>query len=233
MHMALDHQNGAFDPRNRNIITPEQKFDFEIKEPWAKYNYKFEDGRQLSGFLNIRGTIDLITEVRPGIIEIIDWKTGSTRNDFATGKTKEFETLHEDPQLRLYHYAAHRLYNVDDIIMTIFYVRAGGPFSLMLSKDDLKETEEIIRKKFDQIRRNTKPKLNPGPPWSSHPNVYVSSFKCFKLCKFAQQSTEDPSKTTCQFFQDKIALEGIEKVTEKYMNFDKLNYYEGGGKSGR
>jgi hypothetical protein len=231
--MALEFNGGLFDPRNRKVITPELKFDFEIKKPWAKYEYEIGD-KKLSGFLSIKGTADLITEVRPGIYEIIDWKTGASMKDFATGKEKDFESFHKDPQLRLYHYAAHHVYpEIDDIIMTIYYIRAkpkGGPFSLMLSKNDLGETEKIIEKQFNKVRNTTRPKLNPGPPWSDNPNPYLSSFKCFKLCDYSKPSPQDPTRSVCQFFKDEIVKIGIDKVTEQHANLAKMQLYTGGGR---
>lgn len=234
MWKALSFQDGLFDPRNRKIVTPEQQFDFEIRKPWAEYSYKLPDGKRLEGYLSLKGTIDLITEVRPGIYEIIDWKTGATRKNFATGKDKDYESLHDDAQLRLYHYAAHQLFpKIDEIMMTIYYVRAGGPYSLMLSKDDLPKTEELIRKQFDWVRKTQKPLLNPGPEWSRKPKPWLAGYKCHKLCKFSKQSRFDPNKTECQFIRDKIYQIGIDKVTEKYADFEKINKYgSGGGRSG-
>ncbi|MEX0596845.1 MAG: PD-(D/E)XK nuclease family protein, partial [Candidatus Paceibacterota bacterium] len=39
VHKALDSNNGMFDPRNRNILQPEQHFDIEIDREWAKFKY--------------------------------------------------------------------------------------------------------------------------------------------------------------------------------------------------
>ena len=72
--MALEYQNGNFDPRKRNIVDAEPHFDFEIPHDWAKYEYTLPNGEEISGNLAIKGTIDLISEVSPGILEIIDWK---------------------------------------------------------------------------------------------------------------------------------------------------------------
>ena len=37
VYKALEFNNGMFDPRNRNIVSPELHFDIEIKKPWARY----------------------------------------------------------------------------------------------------------------------------------------------------------------------------------------------------
>jgi hypothetical protein len=64
--LALDHNGGDFDPRKRTIVSPEQSFNFIIEEDWAK----LPDG----GYLGLKGTIDLTTEIDDETIEIIDWK---------------------------------------------------------------------------------------------------------------------------------------------------------------
>lgn len=233
MYKALNFQNGTYDPRNRKVVMPEQKFDFTLDYEWAKYHYELPDGQILNGQLSIKGTIDLITEVRPGVLEMIDWKTGATMSDFATGKNKDYLSLHTDPQLRLYHYAAHKLYpDIKDILITIYFIRAGGPFSLMLSKSDLPETEQMIKTQFNKVRNTTHPRLNPGPAWSKYPNPYVASFKCHKLCAFSQPSEQDSKKSICQFMKEQIETIGIEAVTHKFGEMKKINTYgSGGGRS--
>jgi len=90
--MALHYNNGQFDPRNRNIVEAEPHFDIEITEPWAKYSYDLPDGTKLEGNLAIKGTIDLVTQIDDGVIEVIDWKTGR-RIDWASGEEKTFVLL--------------------------------------------------------------------------------------------------------------------------------------------
>lgn len=73
--MSLEYKNGMFDPRKRKIVAPEKPFEFQIKEDWAKIDYIHPcTGIKRDSYLTIRGTIDLITEVSPGILEIVDWK---------------------------------------------------------------------------------------------------------------------------------------------------------------
>lgn len=72
--MLLDYENGMFDPRRRNIVAAEPQFDFEINQPWARYYWELPNGRKISGNLRIKGTIDLITQVDSGTLEIVDWK---------------------------------------------------------------------------------------------------------------------------------------------------------------
>ena len=141
-----------FDPRNRNILCPEQHFDFEIKKPWAQYSYDTPEGK-LEGYLALKGTIDLITLVNDNTIEVIDWKTGK-RLDWATGQEKTLEKLQNDPQLRIYYYAISHLYpHIKNVIFSIYFINDGGPFSICFDKSDLAKTEDMLRQKFDIVKK--------------------------------------------------------------------------------
>lgn len=170
---ALTYNNRMFDPRLRNIIQPEQKFDLVINKPWAKYNYDDNEG-----YLAIKGTIDLITKISDDTLEIVDWKTGR-RLDWATGEEKTLAKLQKDAQLRMYHYAVTILYpEINHIIVSIDFINDGGAFSVCFDKNDIYETEQMIRKKFETIKNCTKPKLS-------------KSWKCSKLCHFGKSTFEN------------------------------------------
>ena len=183
---ALQINDGMFDPRNRNVVDAEPHFDFEIKEDWAKYDYKLKDGTKLKGNLAMKGTIDLITDVGGGVYEIIDWKTGR-RIDWATGKEKTQAALMKDPQLRIYHYAAKQLYpDVESFLVTIYFINDGGPFTVHLQDSDLEKTEEMLRKKFEFIKETKIPSLirhtDPRQSW-----------KCSKFCHQGKTTFEGTS----------------------------------------
>lgn len=219
---ALSYNHGEFDPRRRRIISPEKRFDIEIKKPWAKYKYNLPSGEVLDGYLTLKGTIDLVTEsyVSPNVIEIIDWKTGRSK-DWATDQEKDYKYLKEkDLQLKLYHYAATQLYpDIEDIFITIFFINHGGPFTIDFSRSDLKDTEEIIREKFFEIKNTINPKLL----------VDTSNrWKC-RFCEFSTKQYEN-GKTVCKFFKDEIIKNGIVKTTNEYADFESLNKYFGGGR---
>jgi hypothetical protein len=229
VYNVLNFDEGRYDPRNRKIIAPEQPFDFEINQPWAKFHYKLPEGKELSGFLSIKGTMDLITERRPGIIEIIDWKTGE-RMDWGTGKEKTYEKLCNDPQLRLYHYAAHRIFpEYKDIIITIFFARdgkyKGGPFTVMLAQEDLPETERIIKDKFEEIRLCQKPYLKPHPSWSGLPKKPAIIHPCTTFCYFGKNLKDGTNKNLCEFYKMEVDRIGMDKVVEKYANLDIISEY--------
>ena len=218
---ALTDHNGIFDPRLRNIIQPEQHFDIEIDKPWANYEYETENGL-ITGKLAIKGTIDLITKVNDSTLEVIDWKTGK-RLDWATGEEKTLAKLYKDPQLKIYHYALSKLYpEYDHIIMSINFINDGGAFSLCFDKSDLVTTEDIIRKKFEEIKKCKKPKLN-------------KTWKCNKLCYFGKNSFQSKDKistlveyrdgqltpngqemTICEQIKHDIDLHGMKTVVDNY-----------------
>lgn len=222
VYKAIEFNNGMFDPRNRNILCPEQHFDIEIKKPWSAYSYNTPDGK-LEGNLAIKGTIDLITLVDDKTIEIIDWKTGR-RLDWATGQEKTQEKLENDPQLRIYHYAISHLYpHIEHIIFSIYFINDGGPFSICFDKSDLKKTEEMLRQKFEIVKNTKRPKLN-------------KSWMCTKLCHFGKTTFDNThilpqieyrenqtcsmgsTMTKCEQIKHDIDMYGINHVVEQYKN---------------
>jgi len=220
VYKAIEFNNGMFDPRNRLILQPEQHFDIEIKKPWSYYEYDTSEGK-LEGYLAIKGTIDLITQVNDNTIEIIDWKSGR-RLDWATGEEKTQEKLENDPQLRIYHYAVNHLYpNINHIIFSIYFINDGGPFSICFDKSDLPKTEDMLRKKFEIVKNTRRPKLN-------------KSWMCNKLCHFGKttfENTHIPAQTEyregqicnigttmtkCEQIKHDIDLHGMNAVVDLY-----------------
>jgi hypothetical protein len=217
---TLSFNNGMFDPRNRDIVCPEQHFDFIIDKPWAKYSFDTPEGK-LEGNLALKGTVDLITKIDDNFFEIVDWKTGR-RLDWATGKEKTQEKLENDPQLRIYHYAIQQLYpEIDHIMVTINFINDGGPFSICFEKSDLQKTEHMIRAKFDKIQKVKKPSLN-------------KSWMCSKLCHFGKTTFDNTSiepleeyrdgqltrqgsiMSKCEQIHHDIQMQGMGEVVQKY-----------------
>jgi hypothetical protein len=220
VYKTLKFNNGMFDPRQREIVCPEQHFDFIIKKPWAKYSYDTPEGK-LEGYLGLKGTIDLITKVDDNFYEIVDWKTGRRLN-WATGKEKTQACLEKDPQLRIYHYAASQLYpDIENIMISINFINDGGPFSICFNKSDLIATEQMLKEKFDVIKRTRKPRLN-------------KTWMCSKLCHFGKTTFENTNiptmieyrdsqvckkenvMTKCEQIKHDIELKGIDNVVEEY-----------------
>jgi hypothetical protein len=222
VYKALKFNDGMFDPRKRNIVCPEQHFDFEIKKPWAQYKYKINN-KTLEGHLALKGTIDLVTKVNDSTLEIIDWKTGR-RLDWATGQEKTQEKLENDAQLRIYHYAIKHLYpNIENVIFSIYFINDGGPFSVCFHDYDLEKTEEMLRKKFETIKHTSKPRLN-------------KSWMCTKLCHFGKTTFENTHieplieyrdgqvckngscMTKCEQTKHDLDLYGIDAIVSTYTN---------------
>ena len=218
---ALSYNDGQFDPRNRKIVAAEPQFDIPIEQDWAKFKYKMPDGETIKGQLAIKGTIDLVTEVSDGVIEVIDWKTGRRLN-WATGEEKTYEKLIEDPQLLLYNYAISKLFpEYEQAIMSIFYIRDGGPFSMCFDNEDQEKFLGMLEKRFKQIKRNNFPR-----PISQN----RSNFKCTKLCHFYKNKWPGTNQSMCEYIDDHLKALGedetIEKCTRDGFN---IGYYEAPG----
>lgn len=222
MKMALEFNDGMYDPRNLDVIAPEQRFDFQIPADWAHYKYDTPDG-VIEGQFGLKGTVDLVVRDKhdPTMIEIVDWKTGSRKPfDKDTKEMKSYEDFQVDPQLCMYHYAISHIFpEAEHIEITIFYIRYGGPFRMCFGKDDLIRTEEVLRRKFDEIRATERPKL-------------VKTWRCTKTCYFGKtQSPLNPSKTICQYMADEVARDGIEATMAQHGKSQAyMRYGSGGGR---
>lgn len=223
VYKAIEFNGGMFDPRNRVIVQPEQHFDIVIDKPWAEYSYDTDEGK-LEGKLGLKGTIDLITKISDNTLEVVDWKTGR-RLDWATGQEKTYAKLQKDPQLMIYHYALSQLYpQYDHIIVTIYFINDGGPISVLFEKEDLVNTENMLRTKFEIIKKTKKPRLN-------------RTWMCSKLCHFGKSNFSDSENilpiieyrdnqvcsigsnmTKCEQVKHDIEMKGINEVVNQYKN---------------
>ncbi|HAE74873.1 MAG TPA: hypothetical protein DCG52_00620 [Alphaproteobacteria bacterium] len=217
VNKAVEYNDGLLDPRNQDVFATEQYFDIEIKKPWAKYCYDI-GGEKIEGYLSIKGTVDLIVRHDEKYHEILDYKTGK-RINWATGEEKTLETLQSDTQLLLYYYALKNLYPEYDFGVSIFYINAGGLFSMCFEDKDYVKAENILKQKFQYIRNVKRPNLlsNENKHW-----------KCQKLCKFSEQH-KDTGKSLCQFIRDEVKLKGVNKVVSEYGDLNKLSSYGSGG----
>ena len=200
---ALQYNSGQFDPRTRNIVASEPHFDIPIEEDWAKYECELPDGKKISGTLAIKGTIDLVTETENGIIEVVDWKTGR-RLDWATGEEKTYAKLMVDPQLLLYNYAISKTFpEYDQSIMTIFYVKDGGPFSMCFDKSDEHKFLGMLKDTFEKIKANNNPRLL--SPDRSH-------WKCTKLCHYYKNNWPETDQNMCIYIEKHLKKHGMNKT---------------------
>lgn len=175
VYKAIEYQGGKFDPRNMDIVAPEQAFDITINEPWAMYSYQTADGTNLEGLLSIKGTIDQISRIDDNTYMVLDWKTGRRWN-WAKDKEKTYEALQSDHQLMMYYYACQCIYpDIDNFVMCIYFINDGGPFNVCFSREDLPRIERMLQKKFEDIRDTGIPMRN-------------RSWKCRSFCHYGKNS---------------------------------------------
>jgi hypothetical protein len=199
---AVRYNDGQFDPRLRKIVAAEPHFDIPIDEDWAFYEYEV-NGQKIKGQLAIKGTIDLVTETEEGIIEVIDWKTGR-RLDWATGEEKTYDKLCADPQLLLYNYAISKLFpQYKQSIMSIFFIKDGGPFSMCFDESDQKKFIKMLKNKFLDIKNNN----NPQPISQNREN-----WKCTKLCHYCKNNWPGTDQNMCIYIENSIKTKGIEQT---------------------
>lgn len=203
-----DVLNSNLNPLKLNIIKAEQTFHIPIKRKEFEYNYfdliKKEYNR---GFVALKGTIDLITEDDANTIHIIDWKTGK-RKDWQTGDEKDFNYLmSKDVQLRMYDLAAYYLYpQYKYRLLTIVFIKDGGPFTVSFSDEDREETLKILAKHYNAVKNNFLPsrikETKPKQAW-----------KCEKTCYFGKTKTES-GHCICDKIHNYMLENGIEKTVE-------------------
>lgn len=224
---TVEFRDGIFDPRKRNILAPEQYFDIEIDRPWAKYCFEDPHTKQkFDGQLRIKGTIDLVTEIEPGVIEYCDWKTG-LRRDWAKNKEKTYKCLCKDAQLMLYFYALNKLYpDAKMIFVSIFFIQDGGPYTICFEKRHLVDAENMLKKKFEAIKRTVRPKRIIGRP--------ADKWKCTNLCEYYKNKQDGSDLNVCDFIHKELQQIGMDRVISKYGKPNAWGKYtDGGGQSSR
>jgi ATP-dependent helicase/DNAse subunit B len=202
VYNCLDYNGSTFyDPRNMQIVAPEKSFNLPIMEDWAEFDYQGVKQR-----LHVKGTMDLITEASPSTLEYVDYKTGQ-RLDWATGQVKTYDKLQNDLQLLLYYYAMSKIYpNYDHIIMTIFFLRDGGPFSLCFDRSDEEKFLKRLKDRFFEIKDSNMVKpINPTR----------NDFRCKRLCHYYKTNWPGTNTRMCNHVEDTIKTYGIEYAGEQ------------------
>ncbi len=149
INRALEFEGGTFDPSKADIVSPERHFDIPIRKRWASYQDEKGDTVQL----RIKGTMDLVTKESddPLIYHLKDYKTGRVW-DWGKDKEKTYDSLTEDTQLRLYHYAACTLYpEIESILVTIYFINYDKPFTFAFEREDLPQTEQVMKKYYKRM----------------------------------------------------------------------------------
>lgn len=228
---ALNFRNGQYNPLKLNVIAPELFFDFELEEPWAKYDYMI-DGEKVSGYLRIRGTIDFITRDEDGFIRFADYKSGKMVDwnvgEWHKPKPKAYDDFPDDFQLLLYYFVMRRFYPNEDILGTIYYLQ-DGPYDIHFDEYSYGKALKRIKEFVEKFRSIQVPQLTKH--LGNTAENFYNKKKC-SWCDFNKQSDKyHPQKTICEYFKDEIVNLGIDKVTEKHIIKERvLNYTSGGGR---
>ena len=200
----------AYDPMNLNVIDVEKRFQLPLKTDGFSFDfYDIMEKTQKSGYYELRGTSDLITEIDSDTLEIVDWKTGS-RKDWNTGKLKDYEYLSsKDLQLRMYDLAMSLVYpQYKTRLLTIHFINDGGPFTVTFDDAQRKETLEILRGKINDIRDNWMPAR------MKEVNPKDARWKCKNVCYFGK--TKGPSGMChCDNVYSYMVHNGIEETMSK------------------
>jgi len=225
VNRSLVENGGMNDPRKKNIVAVEQFFDFEIQKDWAKYDYDI-DGKKISGYLRMKGTMDLVSQIDEDHYEVLDYKSGKHRSDFATGEEKTFEKLQTDPQLLIYYYACRTLFpDIKYFDFSIYFVNAGGLFTLCFNDESLEKAEEVIRDRFIEMKNDKKPRLlSPSKKEREKGN-----YKCYNCCHFQKFKQPGTDLSICEFYQSEIKEKGLEQVTKENCNWESFGVYGDGG----
>jgi len=217
VNLAITADGGYFNPLNHKIIAPEIKFDLEINEPWAKYEYNIS-GKKHIGNLRVVGTSDLVVEIDKDTYEIIDWKTGSMM-DWNTMRKKSYQDFEKEFQILLYGYALDRVFKDKELIFTIFYIRDGGPTTIALDQKKKDAGLALIKEKFLEIKSD------------NFPDKKVQK-ACTTFCFFGTNNYPNTNQTYCDFLHNKIKSDGADLVAHEFGDLTKLSKYgDGGGRT--
>jgi hypothetical protein len=224
---VVEHGGGMFNPLNRKIVCPERYFDLTIEEPWSWFDYQDPfTGERVAGHLSVKGTMDLITEAAPDVLENLDWKSGR-QWDWANDKPKDFESLCDDPQLLLYFYALCRLYPEYRFkFVTIYFAQTKSPFTIPFDEGrDVPRALAMLRERFERVKNDWNPRRimeNPDKKW-----------KCRAFCP---QGTRDfggnkvpAGRAVCDVVHRDVVQLGLEKAMKKHGKPSVYSTYGSGG----
>lgn len=196
VNKAVNHNNGYFNPLNRNIVSTEQYIKLEIKEPWAILPDQT--------YFKITGFIDLITHCNTDCLEITDYKSGNPNKDFLSGDEINEKFLFNDIQMRLYHYSCCEIYGYDKTYLITLFFLQSGPMTISFSPEDAMATKEKIKERFIKIYNTKIPRLS-------------RSYKCSRFCDYGKNSTE---KAPIQFLDGQVSPVGAKMCICDLVKFE-------------
>lgn len=102
----------------------------------------------------ILGAIDRIDDLGNGEVELIDYKTGSSKDSLSTDN--KF-------QLLIYQLAAYKIFGLKTGKLSYYYVEDGSVKSFIPDENDMAETEAKIKDLADRVKRSN---FKPSPGWN-------------------------------------------------------------------
>lgn len=161
-------------PLTTKTIHTEMSFDIDITSPqWVT---KIEADGSFK-YLKVRGRIDRIDELAPGVIEIIDYKSGQAGHwpprDGAPEKT--VDDFYHDFQALLYFWHYKKLFPSASIIVTFIFIAAQKSFSVAMSDLDAQRLEDKLMKRIVEIRECSDPSR-------------TQNWMCKHMCAFGDKS---------------------------------------------
>lgn len=102
----------------------------------------------------ILGAIDRIDDLGSGEVELIDYKTGSSKDSLSTDN--KF-------QLLIYQLAAHKIFGLKTGKLSYYYVEDGSVKSFIPDDNDMVETEAKIHDLAGRVKRSN---FKPSPGWN-------------------------------------------------------------------
>lgn len=210
-----------YDPKNLKILDIEKQFQIPIERDDFQFEY-YDIMRQVvkKGWYELRGTVDLVTELDDETIEIVDWKTGK-RSCWITGAEKDCDYLaSKDIQVRMYDLAISLLYpEYKHRLITVHYINEGGPFTVTLSDEDRVETLEIIKDKLNRISADSFP-LRIKEEKRNH------KWKCQYTCHFGKTCDKN-GNSWCDNFYAHMSQTSMDEVIDIVGNARRKKEAEG------
>ena len=122
----------------------------------------------------------------------------------------------------LYNYAISKLYpDYKQAIMTIFYVKDGGPFSMCFDRKDQEKFLEMLKERFEEIKKNNAPK-----PLSSD----RSDWRCTRVCHFYKNKWPGTEDNMCIHIEKHLKNHGMDKTLKFCTKPDfNIGFYEAPG----
>jgi hypothetical protein len=188
-------------PFNFDIKYTELQFELELDIP----GFKGEDGKNCL----LRGTIDLVVEEDKDTLRVIDYKTGKRLN-WVGGGVKEYPDFMKDIQLQVYDIALSTLFpQYKTILLTLHFVRDGGPFTVTYTPEDRKKAIYRLRRIFNSIKSDDSYKR-----LKDDSTRRSEIWKCKYVCYWGM-NTDEHGTTLCDKFHRILKTEDIETAEQK------------------